>query len=107
MAKMFKLLKELTTSMDPEKVLIREEAKSRVTKNVNSISLAKGEEEMSDNDDMEANGGINGTHTEMPLKEAEKETKVENGTKNKSIKRAEKEETAETSSSQPESELEK
>ncbi|GKA48544.1 putative reverse transcriptase domain-containing protein [Tanacetum coccineum] len=42
---MFKLLKELITSKTPEKVLIREEAKSLITKNVNSISLARGEEE--------------------------------------------------------------
>ncbi|GJY78912.1 hypothetical protein Tco_0484713 [Tanacetum coccineum] len=82
-AEMFGLLKELTTSRAPKKVLIREEAKSAVTKNVNSISLAKGEEERSDNDDMAADSGINGTYTEMPLKEAEKETEVENGTKNK------------------------
>ncbi|GJV37386.1 hypothetical protein Tco_1409863 [Tanacetum coccineum] len=45
MAKMFELLKELTTSRAPKKVLIREEAKSPVTKNVNSISLPRGEEE--------------------------------------------------------------
>ncbi|GKA31197.1 hypothetical protein Tco_0717502 [Tanacetum coccineum] len=40
---MFGLLKELTTSRTPEKVLIREEAKFPITKNVNSISLTKGE----------------------------------------------------------------
>ncbi|GJZ25269.1 hypothetical protein Tco_0562728 [Tanacetum coccineum] len=45
MTEMFVLLKELTTSRTPEKVLIREEAKFLVTKNVNSISLTKGEEE--------------------------------------------------------------
>ncbi|GJZ02372.1 hypothetical protein Tco_0520333 [Tanacetum coccineum] len=45
MTKMFGLLKELTTRRTPEKVLIREEAKFPVTKNVNSISLARGEEE--------------------------------------------------------------
>ncbi|GJR65091.1 zinc finger, CCHC-type containing protein [Tanacetum coccineum] len=101
MAKMFKLLKELTTSRAPEKVLIREEAKSRVTKNVNFISLAKKEEERNDNDNMEADSGINGTHTEMPIKEAEKETEDENGTKNKPIKRAKREETAKASSSLP------
>ncbi|GJU29991.1 hypothetical protein Tco_1173580 [Tanacetum coccineum] len=43
--KMFGLLKELTTSKTPEKVLIREETKFPVTKNVNSISLARNEEE--------------------------------------------------------------
>ncbi|GJW67498.1 MAK10-like protein [Tanacetum coccineum] len=101
MAEMFGLLKELTTSRAPEKVLIREEAKSTVTKNVNSISLARGEEERNDNDDMAPDGGINGTDTEMPVKEDEKETEAEKGTKNKPIKRAEREETTEASSSQP------
>ncbi|GKD11254.1 hypothetical protein Tco_1190939 [Tanacetum coccineum] len=47
MTKMFRLLKELTTNRTPKKVLIREEAKFPVTKNVNSISLTKGEEERS------------------------------------------------------------
>ncbi|GJW82880.1 zinc finger, CCHC-type containing protein [Tanacetum coccineum] len=41
MTKMFELLKELTTSRTPEKVLIREEAKFPVAKNVNSISMTK------------------------------------------------------------------
>ncbi|GJY31742.1 hypothetical protein Tco_0415237 [Tanacetum coccineum] len=50
MAEMFRLLKELTNSRAPKKVLIRDEAKSLVTKNVNSISLTRGEEER--NDDM-------------------------------------------------------
>ncbi|GJT74652.1 hypothetical protein Tco_1041377 [Tanacetum coccineum] len=101
MAEMFGLLKELTTSRAPEKVLIKEEAKSPVTKNVNSISLVKGEEESNDNDDMAVDDGINRTHTEMLLKEAEKETEAKNGIKNKPIKRAEREEIAETSISQP------
>ncbi|GKE46884.1 hypothetical protein Tco_1478142 [Tanacetum coccineum] len=43
MTEMFGLLKELTTSRTPEKVLIREEANFPVTKNVNSISLTKEE----------------------------------------------------------------
>nr|GEW22955.1 zinc finger, CCHC-type [Tanacetum cinerariifolium] len=72
----------------PEKVLIREEAKSPVTKNVNSISLAIGKEERNNNDDMAADGGINGTDMKMPVKEVEKETEAKNGNKNKPIKRA-------------------
>ncbi|GKE72812.1 hypothetical protein Tco_1534853, partial [Tanacetum coccineum] len=51
MTEMFGLLKELTTSRALEKVLIREEAKFHVTKNVNFISLARGEEERSDKTD--------------------------------------------------------
>ncbi|GKC83520.1 hypothetical protein Tco_1139237, partial [Tanacetum coccineum] len=46
-------------------------------------------------------GGINETNTEIIVKEAEKETGAENGTKNKPIKRAEREESVEASSSQP------
>nr|GEU48276.1 putative reverse transcriptase, RNA-dependent DNA polymerase [Tanacetum cinerariifolium] len=49
---MFKLLKELTTSRASEKVLIREEAKYLVTKNVNSISLTRGKEEKNDEDNV-------------------------------------------------------
>ncbi|GJR29484.1 hypothetical protein Tco_1105716 [Tanacetum coccineum] len=59
-----------------------------------------GEEERNDNDDIAADGGINETDMEMPVKEAEKETEAEKGTKNKQIKRAEREETEEASSSQ-------
>ncbi|GKE76239.1 hypothetical protein Tco_1542359 [Tanacetum coccineum] len=44
MAKMFGLLKELTASRTPEKVLMREEARHPITKNVNSISLIQIEE---------------------------------------------------------------
>ncbi|GKA42004.1 putative reverse transcriptase domain-containing protein [Tanacetum coccineum] len=51
MTEMFGLLKELTASRAPEKVLIREKAKFPVTKNVNSISLLRGEEERSDKTD--------------------------------------------------------
>nr|GEW51763.1 retrotransposon protein, putative, Ty3-gypsy subclass [Tanacetum cinerariifolium] len=39
MAKMFELLKELTASRTPEKILMREEARHPITKNINSISL--------------------------------------------------------------------
>nr|GEV97836.1 hypothetical protein [Tanacetum cinerariifolium] len=45
MAKVFGLLKELTTSKMPEKVLVREEARHHVTKNINAISFVKKEKE--------------------------------------------------------------
>ncbi|GKE60792.1 hypothetical protein Tco_1511159 [Tanacetum coccineum] len=77
MTEMFGLLKELTTRRTPEKVLIREEAKFTITKNVNSISLIKGEEEGSNR------------------------TKFENGDGNKSIKTSESEEAQEAPGSQP------
>ncbi|GKE06763.1 hypothetical protein Tco_1398781 [Tanacetum coccineum] len=65
MTEMFGLLKELTTSKTPEKVLIREEAKSPVTKNVNFISLARGEEERSDktNETLDNTVKLTGTFT--------------------------------------------
>nr|GEZ83237.1 hypothetical protein [Tanacetum cinerariifolium] len=101
MAEMFKLLKELKTSRAPKKVLIREYAKSLVTKNVNSISLANREEERNDNDGIAADGGINKTDTEILVKEAEKKNKAEDGTKNEPIRRTENEEAVEVPSSQP------
>nr|GFC72446.1 hypothetical protein [Tanacetum cinerariifolium] len=61
----------------------------------------RGKEETNDNDDMAADGGINWKHTKMLVKEAEKETEAKNGTKNKPIKRTEREETLKVSSSQP------
>ncbi|GKB32399.1 zinc finger, CCHC-type containing protein [Tanacetum coccineum] len=45
MAEMFRILKELTTSRTPEKVLVREEARHPITKNVHAISLVKMEKE--------------------------------------------------------------
>ncbi|GJW07287.1 hypothetical protein Tco_1569710 [Tanacetum coccineum] len=47
MAKMFRLLKELTTSKTLEKVLVREEARHPITKHVNAISLINMEKEKS------------------------------------------------------------
>ncbi|GJV41768.1 zinc finger, CCHC-type containing protein [Tanacetum coccineum] len=64
MTEMFGLLKELTTSRAPEKVLIMEEAKFLVTKNVNSISLARGEKEMCDKTDETLENTKNPTVTE-------------------------------------------
>ncbi|GJR28196.1 MAK10-like protein [Tanacetum coccineum] len=67
MTKMFRHLKELTTSRTPEKVLIREEAKFPVTKDVNSISLARGGEERSDMTDETLNNTVKGkTYNVLP-----------------------------------------
>ncbi|GJR52667.1 MAK10-like protein [Tanacetum coccineum] len=79
MTKMFGLLNELTTSRTPKKVLIREEAKFPVTKNVNSISLARGEEERSDKIDVATGNDIEkptGTETGMQANEAEKKNEA-------------------------------
>ncbi|GJW94791.1 MAK10-like protein [Tanacetum coccineum] len=79
MTKMFRLLKELTTSKTPEKVLIREEAKFPVTKNVNSISLTRREEERGDKIDVATGNDIEkptGTETRMQANEAGKKKEV-------------------------------
>ncbi|GJV17874.1 MAK10-like protein [Tanacetum coccineum] len=103
MTEMFGLLKELTTSKIPEKVLIREEAKFPVTKNVNSISLTKGEEERSNKTKVTPDNTekLTETETEMPVKEVEKMNEVENGDGNKSIETSENEEAVEAPGSQP------
>nr|GEW64097.1 hypothetical protein [Tanacetum cinerariifolium] len=100
MTEMFGLLKELTTSRAPEKVLIRDEAKFPITKNVNSISLTGGEEERSKNSDVTASDDIENptkTETEMPVKEAKKEDEAENEP-NRTVR---KEKTTRAPSSQP------
>ncbi|GJU43789.1 ribonuclease H-like domain-containing protein [Tanacetum coccineum] len=89
MTEMFGILKELTTSRAPKKVLMREEAKHPITKNVNSISLIRGEEEKNDDDNATTGDSIekpNGSDAKMPLKEAEKENEAKNGTKTNQLK---------------------
>ncbi|GJV19126.1 hypothetical protein Tco_1368146 [Tanacetum coccineum] len=93
MTKMFGLLKELMTSSAPEKVLIREESKFPVTKNVNSTSLARGEEERSDKMDETLDNTVKPTVTEMEIQV--KESERSNETKNKPIKKAERKEVEE------------
>ncbi|GKB97083.1 MAK10-like protein [Tanacetum coccineum] len=85
MTEMFGLLKELTTSRAPKKVLIREEAKFHVTKNINSISLARGEEERSGKTDKTLDNTVKPTVTETEILVMEAERS--NETKNKPIKR--------------------
>ncbi|GJV92120.1 MAK10-like protein [Tanacetum coccineum] len=103
MIEMFGLLKELTISKIPENVLIREEAKFPVTKNVNSISLTKGEEESSNRTKVTPDNTkkLTKTETKMPIKEVKKMNEVENGDVNKSIKTFENEEAVEAPGSQP------
>ncbi|GKD46842.1 hypothetical protein Tco_1271487 [Tanacetum coccineum] len=103
MTEMFGLLKELTTSRTPKKVLIREESKFPVTKNMNSISLKKGEDEGSNRTKVTPDNAkkLTKTETETPIKEVEKINEVENGAGNKLIKKFESEEAEETPGSQP------
>ncbi|GKE49951.1 hypothetical protein Tco_1481209 [Tanacetum coccineum] len=86
MTEMFGVLKELTTSRTPEKVLIREEAKFLVTTNVNSISLARNEEEENNKTDETPNNTKMPIETEMPVRKAETMNEAENGARNESIK---------------------
>ncbi|GJR73147.1 MAK10-like protein [Tanacetum coccineum] len=74
MTEMFGLLKELMTSKTLEKILIREEAKFPITKNVNYISLTKGEEERSNMTKVTPDNTEKPTETEaeMPHKINEK-----------------------------------
>ncbi|GJX38498.1 reverse transcriptase domain-containing protein [Tanacetum coccineum] len=103
MTEMFGLLKELTTSKAPKKVLIREEAKSPVTKSVNSISHHRRERkndiyDVATSDDSKE---TDGPDMEVSVKEAETKNEAENGAKNKPIKKPKKEEVVEAPSSQP------
>ncbi|GJV70579.1 putative reverse transcriptase domain-containing protein [Tanacetum coccineum] len=53
LAEMFRLLKELTSSTTPENVLVREETRNPITKNVNAISLYRIEsEKVKENNDV-------------------------------------------------------
>ncbi|GKD66262.1 hypothetical protein Tco_1308370, partial [Tanacetum coccineum] len=99
MTEMFRLLKELTTSRTPKKVLIRKESKFPITKNVNYISLARGEEERSDKTNETLENTVKPTRTKAGIlvKEAERN----NETENKPIEKAEKEKVMEAPSSRP------
>ncbi|GJX86579.1 hypothetical protein Tco_0337353 [Tanacetum coccineum] len=103
MIEMFGHLKELTTNRTLEKVLIREEAKFLVTKNVNSISLAKGEEERSNEKKITPDNTKKPTETgmKMPVKEVETKDEAENRPGNKSIKTPKREEVVKAPGSQP------
>nr|GEU69042.1 MAK10-like protein [Tanacetum cinerariifolium] len=101
MTEMFRLLKELTTSITPEKVLIREESKFPVTKNLNSISLRKEEERGSDRTMMKPNNAEKPTETKTktPIMEVEEINEVENEAK--IIKTSKNNEAVEAPGSQP------
>ncbi|GKA88908.1 MAK10-like protein, partial [Tanacetum coccineum] len=103
MTEIFGLLKELTTSKTPEKVLIREEAKSPVTNNVNSISLAMEDEERGDErkETPVNTKKLHETGMETPPKVVEIKDGTENKPEDKSIITPEQEEVVEAPSSLP------
>ncbi|GJT44402.1 hypothetical protein Tco_0953117 [Tanacetum coccineum] len=101
MEEMFKLLKELTASRTPEKVLIREEARHPITKPVNSISLIRIEEEKNVKDDEVVNEIVlepDGSDAAVPPKEVDKVNGAENRTEDEPVRSAD--ELVETPSSQ-------
>nr|GEW16482.1 hypothetical protein [Tanacetum cinerariifolium] len=103
MTEMFGLLKELMTSKTPERVLIREETKFPITKNINYIFLTKREEGGSDRTEVTPDNAERPTETKikMPVMEVEKINEVENGARTKSIKTSESEEAVEAPGFQP------
>ncbi|GKE99841.1 hypothetical protein Tco_0023192, partial [Tanacetum coccineum] len=104
MTEMFGLLKELTISRCPKKVLIREEIKFLITMNVNSISLTRNEEEENNKTDETPDNTNMPTETEMPIRKAEAMNGAENGARNESIITLENDKSVEASGTQPEPE---
>nr|GEW94886.1 hypothetical protein [Tanacetum cinerariifolium] len=88
MTEMFRLLKELASNQTPEKVLIREDTRHPTTKNVNSISLVRMEEEKS----VEKNGATDKSMAE-PCKSDEQEPPKEVDKMKKGRRRADDEPT--------------
>nr|GEV22070.1 hypothetical protein [Tanacetum cinerariifolium] len=98
MEEMFGLLKELTASRTPKKVLVREEVRHPITKHVNSIPLIRTEEEKS-----VRNNGVVGKNIVKPnksnmagtLEEVDREDEVENNTNNEMARNTKKDLTEE------------
>nr|GEV78874.1 ribonuclease H-like domain-containing protein [Tanacetum cinerariifolium] len=83
MAEMFRLLRELTSSKTPEKVLVREEANNPVTKNINAISLIKIEKENGIEGDKVTKGNVmklNELEALEPIESPDKEEEREEQT---------------------------
>ncbi|GJR04096.1 hypothetical protein Tco_0527080 [Tanacetum coccineum] len=80
MGEMFRLLKEFTAIRALKKILIREEARHPITKNVNSISLIRMEEEENIENNRPIDEGIvepGKSDEEEPPKEVEMKNEVE------------------------------
>nr|GFC99905.1 hypothetical protein [Tanacetum cinerariifolium] len=80
MTEMLELLKELTASRTPEKVLIIEEARHLITKNVNSIFIIRVEEEKNVGNNMEIGESAvepSKYEEEKPLQEVDVTNEVE------------------------------
>ncbi|GJW19456.1 MAK10-like protein [Tanacetum coccineum] len=89
MAKMFGLLKELTTSRSPEKILVREEARHHINKHINSISLIRMEEEKSvRNNELDGENIVkpNKSNVTETLEEVDGNDEVKNRTNNEPVR---------------------
>ncbi|GJY35823.1 hypothetical protein Tco_0421201 [Tanacetum coccineum] len=83
MAEIFRLLRELTSSRTPEKVLVREEACIPITKSINAISIIKMEKEKGIEGDEVTNEnviGLNELEVLEPIESPDKEEEMEEGT---------------------------
>ncbi|GKE72665.1 hypothetical protein Tco_1534706 [Tanacetum coccineum] len=94
MAEIFRLLKELTTSRTPKKVLVREEARHPITKNVNAISLVKMEKEKnSENNEVVDKNVVelSGLNAIVPKEVVDIEKDIEDGANDKLVRNIEEE----------------
>ncbi|GJW39425.1 MAK10-like protein [Tanacetum coccineum] len=92
MAEMFELLKELTASQAPRKVLVREEARHPITKHVKSISLIRIEEEKSVRNNEVVNESVvepDKSDIAEPLEEVDNMNEAENRTDDELVRSAE------------------
>nr|GFB08318.1 reverse transcriptase domain-containing protein [Tanacetum cinerariifolium] len=89
MAKTFGLLRELTTSRTPEKVLVREDASNPIAKYVNAISLVKMEKDKSIENNKVVNKNVvesSESNVVKPIELVDKKKKMEEGMDDKSVK---------------------
>ncbi|GJV87711.1 hypothetical protein Tco_1531649 [Tanacetum coccineum] len=89
MTKMFGLLKELTTSKTPKKVLVREEASNPITKCVKAISLVKMEKDKSiENNEVVDKNVVESSELNAvePIELVDKNKKMEDGTDDESVR---------------------
>nr|GEW22439.1 zinc finger, CCHC-type [Tanacetum cinerariifolium] len=90
MAEMFGLLRDLTSSRIPKKVLVREESNNLITKSINAISLNKIEEEKGIEGGEVAKGNVikfNEFEALEPIESPDNEEEVEKGTDGRSVER--------------------
>nr|GEY30352.1 hypothetical protein [Tanacetum cinerariifolium] len=93
-AKMFRLLKELTTSRTPKKVPPREEARHPITKNVNAISLVKIEKDKNIKNNKVVDNNVielSELNAIEPKEKVDMKKKVGHGTNNEPVRSVEEE----------------